>query len=296
MCIIAAKPAGIEMPDAETIRAMWGNNHDGAGLMYADKGKVRIEKGFMTFQAFEAALTKLSQRLDLTATPMVLHFRIRTHGGTVPECTHPFPITDSVGALKKLATSADVGVAHNGIIHSVVPRKGLSDTMEYIASQLAPLKRAVPTFYKNKHLQLLIKNAIESKMVFLTKEGSIYTIGDFLEDGGVLYSNGSYKPYNFRTSGWSCYGGGWGVDYDYDCEETVRSLCWLDTGDYVSMDGEMLEGWDFLLDENNGVWCYDYEEDRAEFCPGATAYNASGLPAKYNQDSAEEIFVIEEPT
>lgn len=294
MCIIAAKPAGIKMPDAETIRAMWDNNRDGAGLMYADKGKVRIEKGFMTFQAFEDALTKLSQQLDLTATPIVMHFRIRTHGGTVAECTHPFPITDSVGALKKLVTSSDIGVAHNGIIHSVQPRRGISDTMEYIATQLAPLKRAVPTFYKNKHLQLLIKNAIESKMVFLTKDGGIYTIGDFLEDGGILYSNGSYKSCNFRTSGWSCYGGGWSLDYDF-CkgEETVKSLCWLETGDYVNMDGELLEGWDFLLDEKNQVWVYDYEEDRAELCPGATAHNAAGLPAKYNPDNAEEVFVIE---
>ena len=293
MCIIAAKPAGVAMPDAQTIRAMWDNNHDGAGLMYTDKGRVRIEKGFMTFDALEDALTNLGQRLDLTATPVVLHFRIRTHGGTVAECTHPFPITDNIGALKKLVTATDLGVAHNGIIHSVTPRKGISDTMEYIATQLAPLKRAVPTFYKNKHLQLLVKNAIESKMVFLTKSGEIYTIGDFLEDGGVLYSNGSYKPFTFRSSGWSYFGGGVSMDFDCVDKEALRDLCWLEEGDYVNLDGELYEGWDFLLDESNGVWCYNYEDDRAEFIPGATAYNAAGLPAKYNSEDAQAVFVAE---
>lgn len=33
MCIIAAKPAGVEMPSDEILRTMWNNNNDGAGFM-----------------------------------------------------------------------------------------------------------------------------------------------------------------------------------------------------------------------------------------------------------------------
>ena len=44
MCIIAAKPAGIALPNAETIETMWYANPDGAGFMYAHDGKVVIEK------------------------------------------------------------------------------------------------------------------------------------------------------------------------------------------------------------------------------------------------------------
>lgn len=95
MCIIAAKPAGVKMPSRDTIRTMWAGNPDGAGVMYAQDGKVRIDKGFMKLSDLEAHLDKLERSLDLTATGVVLHFRITTHGGTCPENCHPFPLTDS---------------------------------------------------------------------------------------------------------------------------------------------------------------------------------------------------------
>ena len=61
MCIIAAKPAGVKMPDPETIRRMWYANHDGAGFMYAHDGKVKIEKGFMRLTDFESALKRIEK-------------------------------------------------------------------------------------------------------------------------------------------------------------------------------------------------------------------------------------------
>lgn len=295
MCIIAAKPSGVAMPTRDTIRNMWNVNSDGAGIMYVENNKVRIEKGFMKYKSFAKKLDELERRLDLTATPLVMHFRITTHGGTKPENTHPFPITDSIGALKKLKSYADVGVAHNGIITSVSPRKGISDTMEYIATQLAPLKRALPRFYANKDAMLLVKNAIESKMAFLTKEGKIYTIGDFIEDKGVLYSNGSYqKSYcHYRSlGGWNCY-----ADWDKYLDEAPRAmdtvddgdcevLQWLDEGEFVRLSGgALMENEDFLIDEINGVWRYDYQKDAAVRVSGAMAYTANGTPKQYDYDS-----------
>ena len=44
MCIIAAKPAGTKMPSRDTIRTMWAGNPDGAGVMYAQDGKVRTRR------------------------------------------------------------------------------------------------------------------------------------------------------------------------------------------------------------------------------------------------------------
>ena len=93
MCIIAIKPAGIKMPATTTIENMWYNNNDGAGFMYAAKGTVLIEKGFMTLEKFKAALNRLEKSIDTTSTPIILHFRITTHGGTSPGNTHPFPVT-----------------------------------------------------------------------------------------------------------------------------------------------------------------------------------------------------------
>jgi len=307
MCIIAAKPAGVGMPDINTIRNMWNRNNDGAGLMYTDGGRVRITKGYMTLASFEAALEELAKTHDLTATPLVMHFRIRTHGGTNPECTHPFPITDSVGALKKLQLRTDIGVAHNGIIHSVTPRTGISDTMEYIATQLAPLKRAMPNFLGNKHARLMIQNAIESRMVFLTQSGELHTIGDFIEDKGVLYSNSSYKPWTLRASAWSSYfpyaledGGDVVSDYEdyeddaYDCQP----LMWLDENrHYLMADGTVLSADWYLLDADGGVWMYDFEVDGAVKVPGMTAYSMEGTPARYEPDEAEYLpLVTQSPT
>lgn len=42
MCIIAAKPAGVEMPSDEILRTMWNNNNDGACFMWAANGRVHI--------------------------------------------------------------------------------------------------------------------------------------------------------------------------------------------------------------------------------------------------------------
>ena len=33
----------------------------------------------------------------------------------------------------------------------------------------------------------MVQNAIDSKMAFLTKDGEIYTIGEFLKDGGIMF-------------------------------------------------------------------------------------------------------------
>ena len=297
MCIIAAKPAGVAMPSRDTIRTMWDGNRDGAGLMYLEGGKVTIEKGFMTYKSFAKKLDQLEKRLDLTRTPVVMHFRITTHGGTKPENCHPFPITDSIGALKKLTSRTDVGVAHNGIIH-IIPRSGISDTMEYIASQLAPLKRALPRFYENKNAMLLVKNAIDSKMAFLTKEGKIYTVGDFVTDKGVLYSNRSYiksSPRYRDLGSWNCYADfedDWG-DFQGIGYDDVKCLMWLDETDYLkSEDGSLIEGLDFLIDESGKVYEYDYNSDAAFLVEGMTAYTEAGTPKHFDFDQAEPVTII----
>lgn len=296
MCIIAAKPAGVPMPDQQTINLMWLHNPDGAGLMYPTAGGVQIRKGYMTKQSFESAITDLARTIDLTATPIVMHFRIRTHGETNAACTHPFPITDSVGALTRLRVKADVGLAHNGIINSVTPRKGLSDTMEYIASQLAPLKRMVPDFMSNKDAQLMIQNSIGySKLAIMDKSGKIYTIGNFIKDKGVLYSNDSFRAYNSRISSWAAWDSCMADLTPWDApvsEPTIEDvpLMWLDNGSYVlTNDGEIVDGEYLMLSEDNKVYYYDFEQDCAVNMPDATAWTPSGLPARFELEEAEIV-------
>ena len=296
MCIIAAKPAGVAMPTEEEIRTMWENNPHGAGFMYPDqvtrKGKrstvVRIEKGFMTLEALTHRLEALAKERDLTATALVLHFRITTHGGTCPENCHPFPLTGSVGVLRKLRTTAPVGIAHNGIIPSVSPRRGISDTMEYIASQLYPLYQALPRFYDSKPALQLVENAIQSKLAILTPDGTIRTVGKFHQHEGVLYSNDSYIPDDF--SAW-CDGKRFGFA---DISVASLPLMYLDDvpGSFAQTpDGELLEGDDLALDEHGRVYWYDPEMGAWE-PTDFTAFSPSGAHLRFDPDLAFPDYVL----
>ena len=287
MCIIAAKPAGVKMPSEDTIHNMWTRNSDGAGLMYTREGKVRIEKGFMDEESFVKRIRELDEMYTLDRISVVMHFRITTHGGTKPENCHPFPITDSIGILRKLVVDTPMGIAHNGIIN-IIPRKGISDTMEYIATQLAPLYRAVPDFYKNKDLMQLVSNAVDSRMAFLLPSGEIYTLGEFIEDEGIMYSNTSYKPMrSFRDYYGGCWHGGW-EQFDASASEfEYKEVQWLDEseGEYVmDDDGELWQG-DFAIDKNDYVYEYDYDEEALTNLGNYTAYNSNGFALTFNPNS-----------
>lgn len=302
MCIIAAKPAGIPMPSEDTLRNMWEGNPDGAGFMYPAEvegkhGKrravVQVEKGFMSFDGFKTALGKLAELVDLTSTPIVMHFRITTHGGTCPELTHPFPVTDSRGALRKLRATAPVGVAHNGIIHSVTPAKDMSDTSEYIATQLAPLHKALPRFWENPHALQLIRNGIGSKMAVLSADGTITTIGEFNEDKGVLYSNYSWKPRTWTYGSWGSCGGEakWYEPSPWDGSEPrkLMNVCEL-PGAYVSLpNGDQIDTDytdSYAIDAALHVYQYEDFLDVWVKVDGAVAYAPTGMVLQFHGKAA----------
>lgn len=313
MCVICIKPHNVPMVDEETLSNMWVNNPDGAGFMYAKDGKVHIQKGYMTYNAFSKALDELRKSIDLDKTSIILHFRITTHGGTKPENCHPFPVTDSVGMLKKIRTTAQLGVAHNGIIN-ISPRKGISDTMEYIASQLGPLQKAVPKFYKDKNLMQMISNAIDSKMAFMDKEGKIYTIGNFVEEGGVKYSNTSYKAYRWSKSLYDYYDGKSWNAYDYygnawsgsayktygsastskrtEWCYSEKAIMWLDdtVGDYiVTKGGELVQG-DYGIDCKGNVYLYSDRMNTMIYKEGFTAFDKNGMYLKFDANNVNTTF------
>lgn len=304
MCIIAAKPAGVSMPDYATLRRMWDANPDGAGFMYPvsvskhgkKAAKVRVRKGFMDFDRFVKALEDLGRERKLKDTAIVMHFRITTHGGTCPELTHPFPVTDSKATLRKLECTAEVGVAHNGIIRSVNPTKGMSDTSEYIATQLAPLSRALPRFWESKDALELIRNGIGSKMAILSPDGRIATIGEFNEDGGILYSNYSWMEFRPVTY-YSTYGG-WnaGKASRVKCKRvmsltSVKDACVkLSNGDLLSVDFND----DWAIDPTGNVYAYDDLLDKWVHSPGARAQTSNGADIKFNGKDSTWEYTIDE--
>jgi hypothetical protein len=178
-------------------------------------------------------------------------------------------------------------VAHNGII-SITPRKGISDTMEYIASQLAPLYKGAPTFYKNPFLMEMVDNAIQSKLALLNSEGELYTIGKFETDSGIMYSNTSYKPYTFNGSYFDkSYWYGYDLDEYYSDIPTgyrlkeERLLRWFDYDEEVTcLDGRnrLLDCFeaDMAVDSDGCLYEFDYNLNGFIKVDGGRAFDKDG--------------------
>ncbi len=292
MCIIAVKPANVAMIDDKTIENCWYNNDDGDGFMYPGHGGVKIRKGYMTLKALKKALKTLSKEIDTTATPIVLHFRIGTSGGNIAANTHPFPVSENLAALQKTQLTTPLAVAHNGVIDIRPRKKDISDTMEYILSQLAPLYQLKKDFYRVEAGKQLVYNAIQSKMAFMDAAGRISLIGKFEKNDEYYFSNSSYQTYYRSYSYWDKWD-----DYSFikwsKKGYTARLLQWLDDRDgYVVTDsGEIVEAFDYLLDSSDGLYIYSYELDAA-VPVGGQAYTHAGTPLKFDYKKAEmmEIF------
>ena len=287
MCIIAIKPAGIKMPAETTIENCWYNNPNGAGIMYAAGGTVHIQKGFMTLKEFKATLKQLEKTIDVVNTPMVLHFRITTHGETSPGNTHPFPVTEKLPLLQMTKFKAPLAIAHNGIIDIKPSKKDISDTMEYVINQLAPLYQLKKDFYRQDAGKKLIYNAIRSKMVFLDDAGRIETVGDFItSEDGMLYSNSSYKARTVYHK--------WDIWEDYSIQwyesKHGKYMSWLTEDDgYIVSEGSLISAEYHLVDKQGKLYRYDIDADVAVPIDGTLFNHAGRAINAFKEDSAEYV-------
>lgn len=292
MCIIAVIPKGHQLPNDTTISTMWKNNPDGAGIMYAHGGKVYIRKGFMHLEKFKKALKTIP---DGAAT--VLHFRIATHGGISPEMCHPFPLSGNEKHMTAVNFTTTIGIAHNGIIN-IKTRKGMSDTAEYILSQLAPLSMACPHWYTDVNALRMVENAIQSRMAVLDATGEIVTIGNgWQEEDGILFSNSSYISWD-KWDKWGNldaeYYDEWGDDWDcnYDAKERLMPI--YDEDCYLMAGGEFLEMEDGLaIDKDGCLYAYDPDYLAYVFIGDYFTINRhNGCPMRYDDAYATEENVL----
>lgn len=199
MCIIAYKPYNIDFPMDSILQTCYENNPDGAGFMYSYKGNVYIKKGFITWESFRESLYK-ARKLTGDKVPYVMHFRIATQGYE-KTMTHPFPLSSKMSNLKKVHTSCNIGVAHNGIIDLTSDgSKDYSDTMLFITDYLSNIIQSY-SWYKNDRHKVLIERLIgNSRLAILDKNNHCELLGKgWIEDNGIFYSNStySYKKYAY---------------------------------------------------------------------------------------------------
>lgn len=259
MCIIVAKKEGYKIPEKNILETCFNNNSDGAGLMYVKNNKVIIDKGYMNFASFYDRIEKLENEIDTVNTPIVFHFRIGTSGNMDGTCTHPFELTDNVEKITKLKNKCDIAVAHNGIINSYTPNGAskLNDTQLFIMNFLYPLYELNNEFYKNEKMQDIIEKVTNSRFAILNKNSELVTIGDWIDDDGILYSNSTYKNYynSYKYNNYTSYSL-WNDLTKLPYEEAIDELIPLGNDEYcLGLQDEFYCNVDY---KNEGYLATDY--------------------------------------
>ena len=139
MCIILYKKPGLPL-DYDLLEASFKANPDGAGVMFPSSrspGKLRVVKGFMTFDALKTFLE--SNEKWLVSNGVNFHFRWRTHGQTSRANCHPFPISTDHRHLTNLDITVPVAIMHNGVIPLYLAPNDpfFSDTAIYVRDRVA---------------------------------------------------------------------------------------------------------------------------------------------------------------
>ena len=191
MCIAIIKNKNVKMPDKDILKICFDNNSDGAGFAFYRNGLIHIKKGFFTFNGFMEAIDKANIKSE---EPMLIHFRVATHGKINIDNCHPFPVTNKFSKMifPNIITNDDVMV-HNGKLDIGITSSMYSDSM-HMAKALYQLDR---TYYKDL-IDYLIKptekNKRGNRIAILTHNGEIekYGIG-WIKDKNIWYSNDSYK-------------------------------------------------------------------------------------------------------
>ena len=196
MCIICVSKSGVRQPTVTELNTMFRNNPDGAGYMVARHGMVSISKGYMDFGEF---LNAVRREHFTERDSVVYHFRISTQAGVNPEMTHPFPLSNRLERMEKLDTTCRIGVEHNGVIRLTADpdNRRYSDTALFITQYLRVLIQRREDLRDRRVLDT-VWNLAQSKFAIMDGGGYVATVGEFLNQDGLLFSNASYMGWNHR--------------------------------------------------------------------------------------------------
>ena len=193
MCIICVSKSGVRQPTENELNTMFLNNPHGAGYMVARHGMVTVSKGYMDFDEFLNAVRKehFTER-----DSVVYHFRISTQAGVNPEMTHPFPLSNQPGRMRALDLTCRCGIAHNGVIRLTTDPENTrySDSAIFITDYLSTMIHKSADL-RNQALLDYIFTLARSKFAIMDGGGYVATVGEFINDHGLLYSNDSYQMY-----------------------------------------------------------------------------------------------------
>lgn len=235
MCIIVAKRRGFDLPMGDTLDVCFDSNPHGAGFMYVLDGSVKIEKGFMNVDSFIKRLTQLDSEIGLKDRNVVMHFRISTSGLVDQGNCHPYPVTTNDSLLRELSVETNLGMVHNGVISKHIPPTDsvFNDTQMFIKNYVSAMHLKDSEFLNKEENLTLLELEAGSKLCFLDTNDNMFTVGNFIEEDGILYSNDSYIPWDYAMA--------------WEYWENTSSYC-----DILDIEGEKLpdESFFHMLDNN----------------------------------------------
>ena len=172
------------------------NNPDGAGLMYYDyeAGNVAIDKGWMDGDVAGDMLEYASA----TVGPVILHFRIATHGSVGKGTCHPFPIGGTDAELMGTSVNCSIGLAHNGVCRQMPIDREFSDTQQ-IVRKLREMQSELPDAEFTERFIAMFLDALDSGCFALLGPTGIQLVGSFESEKGLAYfSNTTYKRMSYQ--------------------------------------------------------------------------------------------------
>lgn len=173
MCILIVKPKGVQLPDYATLCRCANLNPHGFGFAMPNKRPYKT----LSFDKFIDALSRVDEDM-----PMILHFRLATHGSIKQTNCHPF--RDNKNGLI---------FAHNGVLD-------INALYDKTDSETAFRLLFVPAYEKfglrsNNFNQAVNSIRGGSRFAFLTDKGEVKTFGNFISHNGCLYSNNGFTGY-----------------------------------------------------------------------------------------------------
>ena len=247
----------------KSLQNCWDNNYHGAGIGYVDGNSIRSYHEGTSFESFYEEYQFIRNNSE---HPLMLHFRIATHGkGT--DMLHPHSVAEG-----------KVSLIHNGVIYGLGDTK-ISDTREF-AELLGNFSPKNVSFIDHKGvngfaMQLLGRS---NKVVLMDYRGAFRILnaqlGHWDKNQDTWYSNDSYK----RT-----------LDYVYHgntkVQKNYQQSIWDYSKDYNGYNG---------YNRSSLPMVADTLEARDKHLKDVKAFEKNHMKA-IRSAMAEDVFNIENP-
>jgi len=189
MCLASISKINAPKLSEKTLKTSFDNNDDGCGIAYVENGTIKVHKT-MNKMDHVNMYDKVYNNFAKTS-PILLHYRIGTHGQKSKYNVHPFKVNDNLV------------FCHNGIINNVDNCKKRSDTRVFNDDVLKHLPNR---FIHNKSIIKLMSDFIgQSKLIFLASDCNFKIVNQHMGHwvNNTWFSNSSYKKNTFDFGGFS---------------------------------------------------------------------------------------------